>query len=471
MFGRKPANSAPRADLPNRQAAKPAPAARPRGTATPRPSQTARSGPMDQSAQVVRRDYYPGLRAAVFDAIDVGATLNRPRDQVRRDIATIVAEHVERERLPVPQMEQDQVATEILNDMFGLGPIEPLLSDDDVNDIMVNGPDHVYVERRGLLELTPLKFRDDAHVLNVAQRIAASIGRRVDESSPMVDARLADGSRVNIIVPPLALDGVVMSIRKFARRDLTLQRMAMGGSMSTAMAQLLEIAAACRLNIIVSGGTGSGKTTLLNAISRYIDTRERIVTIEDAAELQLQQPHVVRLETRPPNLEGEGAVTQQDLVRNALRMRPDRIILGETRGSEAFDVLQAMNTGHNGSMTTLHANSPRDALVRLESMLMMATATLPLTAIRRQIASAVHVIVQIERGRDGKRRVTHISELVGMESDTIMLQDLFVFQFEASASFGEGIRGSFEPTGLRPGFTETARYYGMEPQLREVMQP
>lgn len=422
---------------------------------------------VDASKTIVRSEHYAAARQFVFATLNVSAALTRSRDQVRVDIERLISELAQRDRLPITQHEQGQMTGEILNDMFGVGPIEPLLQDETVSDIMVNGPDQVYVERRGHLELTPLKFRDNAHLANVAQRIAASVGRRVDESSPMVDARLADGSRVNVVMPPLALDGVMISIRKFSRRNLTLPRLASQGSMSHGMARTLQIAAASRLNILISGGTGSGKTTLLNALSHYIDEAERIVTIEDAAELQLQQPHVVRMETRPPNIEGLNAVTQGDLVRNALRMRPDRIILGETRGSEAFDVLQAMNTGHDGSMTTLHANTPRDAVVRLESMVMMANGNLPLYSIRRQIASAVHMIVQVERMRDGARRITSIVEVMGMEGDVIVTQDLFRFNFDAS-SYGSSVQGSYDSTGLRPVFADRARYYGLEGQLIEA---
>ena len=418
---------------------------------------------------IVRSEYYATARQFVFSTINISAVLTHTRDQVRVEIEQLISELALRDRLPITQREQAQMTAEILNDMFGVGPIEPLLQDESISDIMVNGPDQVYVERRGRLELTSLKFRDNAHLTNVAQRIAASIGRRVDESSPMVDARLADGSRVNVVMPPLALDGVVLSIRKFSRRDLTLPRLASQGSMSHGMSKTLQIAAACRLNIVISGGTGSGKTTLLNALSRYIDADERVVTIEDAAELQLQQPHVVRMETRPPNIEGLNAVNQGDLVRNALRMRPDRIILGETRGSEAFDVLQAMNTGHDGSMTTLHANTPRDAVVRLESMVMMANGNLPLYSIRRQIASAVHMIVQVERMRDGARRITSMVEVVGMEGDVIITQDLFRYNFDAT-SYGEEVRGSFDGTGLRPVFADKARYFGLEDQLMEAVR-
>lgn len=424
----------------------------------------------NETINVIRSTHYPTIRQAVFSIIDVTTALSRSAAQMRSEIETIISEVVASEDLPVTQSEQRQMAQEILHDMFGVGPIEPLLQDDTVSDIMVNGPDQIYVERHGRLELTQLKFRDNAHVMNVAQRIASSVGRRVDESSPMVDARLADGSRVNVVLPPLAIDGASISIRKFSRKDLTLPRLAAAGSLSPAMSRVLGIASTCRLNILVSGGTGSGKTTLLNALSRYISENERIVTIEDAAELQLQQPHVVRLETRPSNAEGMGAVTQGDLVRNALRMRPDRIILGETRGGEAFDVLQAMNTGHDGSMTTLHANNPRDALIRLESMVMMANGNLPLYSIRRQIASAVHLIVQVERMRDGSRRITSITELAGMEGDIIVTQELFRFSYDATA-FGDQVKGSYESSGLRPLFAERAQYFGMETALLEAMRP
>jgi len=423
----------------------------------------------DIGGSLVRSESFKSIRTAVFASMNMSAALTKTREQVRAGVEQITNEVVARERLTVTQTEQTLIVNEILNDMFGVGPIEPLLSDDSVTDILVNGPDQVYVERHGRLELTPLKFRDNAHVINVAQRIAAAVGRRVDESSPMVDARLADGSRVNVVLPPLALKGACIAIRKFSKRNITLQRMAAQGNLSTAMANVLEIASACRLNIVISGGTGSGKTTLLNALSHFIDERERVLTIEDAAELQLQQPHVVSLETRPDNAEGTGGVSQRDLVRNALRMRPDRIILGETRGAEAFDVLQAMNTGHDGSMTTIHANTPRDAITRLESMVMMANGNLPLISIRRQIASAVNVILQIERMRDGVRRVTRITELAGMEGDVIITQDLFTFRYDAS-SYGEEVKGVFECSSLRPVFTERAAYYGLEDALLEAMR-
>ncbi|WP_206955829.1 CpaF family protein [Trinickia acidisoli] len=425
--------------------------------------------PADRHEALIRSDTFKTIRSAVFASMNMSAALMMSRAHVREGIEQIAAETIARERLTITLAEQALVVDEMLNDMFGVGPIEPLLADEKVTDILVNGPDQVYVERGGRLELTPLKFRDNAHVVNVAQRIAAAVGRRVDESSPLVDARLADGSRVNVVLPPIALRGASISIRKFAKRNITLTRMAQQGNISPAMVEVLRIASACRLNIVISGGTGSGKTTLLNALSNFIDPHERIVTIEDAAELQLQQPHVVSLETRPENSEGLGGISQRDLVRNALRMRPDRIILGETRGTEAFDVLQAMNTGHDGSMTTIHANTPRDAITRLESMVMMANGNLPLISIRRQIASAVHMILQVERMRDGMRRITRVTEISGMEGDIVITQDLFTFRFNASA-YEEQVHGTFESSSLRPAFAQRAAYYGLEDQLIGAMQ-
>jgi pilus assembly protein CpaF len=419
---------------------------------------------------LVRSDLFRVIRNGVFTAMNPSAAVGKTREQMTPGVEQLVLEITARERLNVTISEQTQIVSELLNDMFGVGPIEPLLADDSVTDVLVNGPDQVYVERHGRLELTPYKFRDNAHVINVAQRIAAGVGRRVDESSPMVDARLADGSRVNVVLPPLAIHGACIAIRKFSKRNITLQRMAQQGNMSLQMSNLLKLASTCRLNIVVSGGTGSGKTTLLNALSHFIGHGERVITIEDAAELQLQQPHVVSLETRPENAEGLGGVAQRDLVRNALRMRPDRIILGETRGPEAFDVLQAMNTGHDGSMTTVHANTPRDAITRLESMVMMANGNLPLLSIRRQIASAVHLIAQIERMRDGVRRVTRITEVVGMEGDVIITQDLFTFRFDVTA-YSEEVKGAFDTAAVRPAFAERASYYGLESALLEAMKP
>jgi pilus assembly protein CpaF len=437
---------------------------------TPAAAPARAAAPSDKHEALIRSDTFKTIRTVVFASMNMSAALMMSRDQVRAGIEQIATEVVARERLNVTMTDQTLIVSEILNDMFGVGPIEPLLADEAVTDILVNGPDQVYAERHGRLELTPLKFRDNAHVINVAQRIAAAVGRRVDESSPMVDARLADGSRVNVVLPPIAIRGASISIRKFSKRNITLSRMAQQGNLSPAMMRVLKIAGACRLNVVISGGTGSGKTTLLNALSHHIDEHERIVTIEDAAELQLQQPHVVSLETRPENAEGLGAVSQRDLVRNALRMRPDRIILGETRGSEAFDVLQAMNTGHDGSMTTVHANTPRDAIIRLESMVMMANGNLPLLSIRRQIASAVHLILQIERMRDGMRRVTRITEIAGMEGDVVITQDLFTFRSDTSA-YQDEVRGVYESSSLRPAFTARAAYYGLEEQLIEAMRP
>jgi pilus assembly protein CpaF len=333
---------------------------------------------------------------------------------------------------------------------------------------MVNGPKQVYVERRGKLEVTDVTFRDNGHVMSIATRIVTMIGRRVDESTPLVDARLPDGSRVNIIVPPLAIDGPSISIRKFSKKGITLDVMMRQDNISAQMAVVLKIAARSRLNILISGGTGSGKTTLLNAMSQMIDSGERIVTIEDAAELQLQQPHVVRLETRPPNLEGRGEITMRDLVKNALRMRPDRIILGEIRGAEALDVLQAMNTGHDGSLSTVHANRPREALTRLENMIGMAGVNLPSRAVRTQIAAAVDMIVQVSRMRDGIRRVTNITEVIGMEGDVITTQELFSYRFEGEHTDGR-LKGRFDSTGLRPHFTPRAEYFGLDRALLEAM--
>lgn len=368
-------------------------------------------------------------------------------------------------------LDRDALRRDVLDEAVGLGPLERLLADRGVSEIMVNRHDEIFVEREGRLSRHHTGFSSERAVLSVIERIVAPLGRRIDESSPMVDARLADGSRVNAVIAPIALKGASLTIRKFPDRRLGLDDLLQTGALNEPMAQVLRCCVQQRCNLVVSGGTGSGKTTLLNILSEFIPSGERIVTIEDAAELKLQHDHLVALEARPANLEGRGLISIRDLVRNALRMRPDRIVVGECRGAEALDMLQAMNTGHEGSLTTLHANTPRDALIRLESMLMMANANLPLLAIRRQIASAVHLIVQIERSRDGKRRITHISEIVGMESETIMLQDLFMFNFDTAANYGDGVRGSFECTGLRPNFSDTARYYGLEPQLMEAIQP
>jgi len=396
----------------------------------------------------------------ILAQIDPALAVRMARPELTARVEQLVAEVADQRRLLLNQQEQQTLAAAMVDDMIGLGPLEALLRDDTVSDILVNGPHQIYIERRGKLILTELCFRNDLHVLHVAQRIASSIGRRVDESSPMLDARLADGSRVNVVIPPLSLKGPCISIRKFTRTFLDFNKLVALKSVSAELSRALEIAAQCRLNILISGGTGSGKTTLLNAMSSLIDQGERVVTIEDTAELQLQQPHVVTLETRPANVEDKGQVTQRDLVRNALRMRPDRIIVGEVRGSEAFDMLQAMNTGHNGSMSTVHANSARDALARVENMVMMANVNLPSRAIHGQMVSALDLIVQIERMRDGTRRVTELSEVIGMEQDVITLGTLFTFKYEGQNPDGT-VSGRFEATGLRPRFLPRLEYYGL----------
>jgi len=408
------------------------------------------------------------IQPLVVDRIDIGAAARLDRDELGRQIGELVGEILREERIRLNQREQKDLVELLLDDMLGLGPLEPLLADEMITDIMVNGPFQVYVERKGKLDLTDVKFRDNQHVLNICSRIVSQVGRRVDESQPLCDARLLDGSRVNIIIPPLAIDGPSISIRKFSKKGITLDIMAKTRNISENMAKVLKIAARCRLNILISGGTGSGKTTLLNAMSQLIDVGERVVTIEDAAELQLQQPHVVRLETRPPNLEGVGEINMRDLVKNALRMRPDRIILGEVRGPEALDMLQAMNTGHDGSLGTVHANRPREALTRLENMIGMAGVNLPPKAVRTQISSAIDMIVQVSRMRDGMRRVTSIMEVVGMEGDVITTQDLYTFEFEGEDTQGN-IKGIYKSSGLRPHFLPKAGYYGLDRALMEAM--
>jgi pilus assembly protein CpaF len=408
------------------------------------------------------------IQPLVLEHMDVAAAAEMPRAVFEAQLTGWVKDLLTETKIQLNFVEQRELVESLIADMLGLGPLEPLIDDETVTDIMVNGARQVYVERRGKLELTGVRFRDDDHVMNVATKIVTRVGRRIDESTPLVDARLMDGSRVNIIVPPLAIDGPSISIRKFSKKTITLDTMAQQANISPDMATLLKIAARCRLNILISGGTGSGKTTLLNALSRLIDPTERTVTIEDAAELQLQQPHVVRLETRPPNLEGSGEITMRDLLRNALRMRPDRIILGEIRGAEALDVLQAMNTGHDGSMSTIHANAPREALTRLENMVGMTGINLPSKAVRTQIAAAVHLIAQVNRMRDGIRRVTHVIEVVGMEGEVITTQELFTFQFQGETTDGK-LRGIYKSSGIRPYFLPRAEYYGLDRALLEII--
>lgn len=375
------------------------------------------------------------------------------REDVRREVGQLLEALVLGESVPMNLQERERVVQEVLDEVFGLGPLEPLLTDPSVNDILVNTYKRVYVERKGLLEMTPVQFRDDVHLMGIIDRIVSAVGRRVDESSPMVDARLADGSRVNAIIPPLSVDGPCLSIRRFGKNRLTADELVNNNSLNSMMLELLRGCVKARLNVLISGGTGAGKTTFLNVLSSYISNRERIVTIEDAAELQLNQEHVVRLETRPPNIEGKGAIHQRQLVINALRMRPDRIIVGEVRGEEALDMLQAMNTGHDGSLTTIHANTPRDALSRLETMVAMASLNIPETAIRRQIAAAIDVVVQVSRMSDGTRKIVNVSEITGMEGSVVTMQDIFVYRKRGIRENGE-VLGDFVATGVRPKFSE-----------------
>ncbi|WGS22804.1 MULTISPECIES: CpaF family protein [unclassified Bradyrhizobium] len=409
------------------------------------------------------------LRERVMEQIDPSVAATVSREVLRRQIEEIIHGIANQERLELSGREQIQLADEIADDMTGYGPLRPLLLDETINDIMINGPANIYVERSGKLERVAVRFRDNDHIVSVAQKIAAQVGRRVDESSPMVDCRLPDGSRVNIILPPLAIHSPCISIRKFPNRRLNIAGMIENGSMSAAIGQLLEIAARCRLNVLVSGGTGSGKTTLLNAMSQFIDHSERVVTIEDAAELQLQQPHVISLETRPPSLEGTGQVTQRDLLWNALRMRPDRIVVGEVRGAEAFDMLQAMNTGHDGSISTVHANSTRDALTRIENMVQMGQVNLPSRAIRAQIVAALDLIVQVERMRDGQRRIVQISEVIGLESDVITTNDIAAFEYKDEDVHGR-ISGTYRSTNAIPKFKSRLVYYGLDRAWADAMR-
>lgn len=391
------------------------------------------------------------IRTQLFEQIDPVKAASMDKEKLKVQIEAVIRRICDDNRLHLSTQEEEVVSQQMLDEMVGVGPIQPLLEDDTVNDILVNGPNQIFVERFGKLQETAITFMDEEHVFNTAQRIAAAVGRRIDEANPMVDARLLDGSRVNVITYPLALDGTTISIRKFMRRNMSLEALADRGAMSMDMVEVLNRAMQARLNIIISGGTGAGKTTLLNALSQKIDVSDRIITIEDAAELQLQQTHVVRLETRPESAEGTGRIDQRDLMKNALRMRPDRIILGEVRGGECFDMLQAMNTGHDGSLCTVHANTPRDAILRLENMVMMANMQLPLMAIRRQIASAVDLIVQIERMRDGARRVVSITELCGMEEEVIQTQELYFFKSHSLSAAGQVI-GEHLSGGTRPNF-------------------
>ena len=401
------------------------------------------------------------LHERLLDMLNLSAIEKVAPSDLRREVSTIVNQLLAKEGVSLNAKEFQQIVEEILDEVLGLGPLEPLLKDPTIGDILVNTHNHVYVERQGRLEMTSVRFKDERHLLRIIDKIVSAVGRRVDESQPWVDARLPDGSRVNAIVPPCALDGPLLSIRKFGQSPMTIERLVERGALTPQIAHVLHGITRARLNLIISGGTGSGKTTMLNAVSSFITQRERIITIEDAAELQLQQLHVVRMETRPPNVEGRGAVTQRELLRNALRMRPDRIIVGEVRGVEALDMLQAMNTGHDGSMTTIHANTPRDALSRLEQMIMMTGVQFPLHSMRQQLASAIHVVIQLERMADGKRRMVSLQEITGMERDIVTMQEIFSFQREGIDEHG-AVVGHFEASGVRPKFADRLRAFGVE---------
>ncbi len=424
--------------------------------------------PVDEAPQVAANANVPldrklslkvSIHRALLDKINLAALDQLPRAQIEVEVRDIVQELLQERLETLNAAERDELVVEVLDELLGLGPLEPLLKDESITDILVNGYLTVFVERGGLLERVPTRFQDEKHLLRIIQKIVSAVGRRIDESSPFVDARLADGSRVNAIIAPLAIDGSLLSIRKFAKKRIGIARLVELGSVPEPMAQVMEAMVATRKNVLISGGTGSGKTTLLNAMSSYIDTRERIVTIEDSAELQLQQEHVARLETRPANIEGRGEVNQRDLVKNALRMRPDRIIIGEVRAGEAFDMLQAMNTGHDGSMTTVHANTPRDALSRIEQMIGMSGIEISPASARAQIASAIDVVVQVARLADGRRKVISLAEVTGMESSTITMQEIFRFKVTGRSENNEVI-GHFEATGIRPKLLQDASANG-----------
>jgi pilus assembly protein CpaF len=407
---------------------------------------------------------YQELKSSVhrdlISRVDLERVANQRDEGTRAQVLSVIQDLVATLKTPLSGRERERLSLEVLDEVFGLGPLEPLLQDPTINDILVNGPKQVYVERSGMLEESNIMFKDNAHLMNIIDKIVSGVGRRVDESSPMVDARLADGSRVNVIIPPLAIDGAHLSIRRFGHIPITEDDLIKNQTLTQPMLELLRGAVKSRLNIVISGGTGAGKTTLLNVLSGYISEKERIVTVEDSAELQMKQRHCVRLETRPANIEGKGAVMQRQLVINCLRMRPDRIVVGEVRGEEALDMLQAMNTGHDGSLTTVHANNPRDAVARIETMAMMANLNLPEKAVRRQIASAIQLIVQISRFNDGTRRITHLSEITGMEEDIVSMQDVFVFEKQGVSPDGR-VLGSFTATGIRPKFAERLKASGI----------
>ena len=487
MFGRKSAAEAqaPQAQkAPPRPEAKPKPKPKPAASAKPKEEKvpprvvtpTPKPTPEGEGAVVEvsgRNESYFQTKTTIFnaliDTIDLSQLAQLDTEAAAEEIRDIVNEIISIKNVQMSISEQEALLQDICNDVLGYGPLEPLLARDDIADIMVNGASRVFIEVGGKIQLTNVRFRDNAQLMNICQRIVSQVGRRVDEASPICDARLLDGSRVNVIAPPLSIDGAALTIRKFKKDKLRIDDLVGFGSISKAGARVLEIIGACRINTLISGGTGSGKTTLLNCMTAFIELDERVITCEDAAELQLQQPHVVRLETRPPNLEGQGEISMRDLVKNCLRMRPERIIVGEVRGPEAFDLLQAMNTGHDGSMGTLHANSPREALQRLESMITMGGYNLPSKTIREMIVGSIDIIIQAARLRDGSRRITHITEVLGTEGDTIITQDLFVFDMNGEDADGN-IVGRHQSTGIaRPAFWDRARYYGKDAELAEAL--
>ncbi|MEO1135603.1 MAG: CpaF family protein [Pseudomonadota bacterium] len=461
----KPAASKPA--TPEKEAPKPAAAAAP-----PRVSQPSSKAPSTVEIGGRSDDYFQTKTTifnALIDTIDLSQLAQLDTEAAAEEIRDIVNEIISIKNVQMSIAEQESLLQDICNDVLGYGPLEPLLARDDIADIMVNGASRVFIEVGGKIQLTNVRFRDNAQLMNICQRIVSQVGRRVDEASPICDARLPDGSRVNVIAPPLSIDGAALTIRKFKKDKLRIQDLVNFGSISPEGAKVLEIIGHCRVNTLISGGTGSGKTTLLNCLTGFIEHDERIITCEDAAELQLQQPHTVRLETRPPNLEGQGEVTMRDLVKNCLRMRPERIIVGEVRGPEAFDLLQAMNTGHDGSMGTLHANSPREALQRIESMITMGGYNLPSKTIKEMIVGSIDVIVQAARLRDGSRRITHVTEVLGTEGDTIITQDLFIYDMDGEDVDGN-IIGKHKSTGIaRPAFWDRARYYGKEAELASAL--
>ncbi len=417
----------------------------------------------EASVHKIKEQVLPRL----LERVDPEAAATLSKDELSEEFRPIIMEVLAELKVTLNRREQFALEKVLIDELLGFGPLEELLNDPDISDIMVNGPEQTYIEKKGKLMIAPIRFRDEQHLFQIAQRIVNQVGRRVDQTTPLADARLKDGSRVNVIVPPLSLRGTAISIRKFSEKPITIDMLKEFGSMSDKMATALKIAGACRMNIVISGGTGSGKTTMLNALSKMIDPGERVLTIEDAAELRLQQPHWLPLETRPPNLEGQGAITIGDLVKNALRMRPDRIILGEIRGAECFDLLAAMNTGHDGSMCTLHANSARECLGRMENMILMGDIKIPKEAISRQIAESVDLIVQVKRLRDGSRRTTGITEVIGMEGDVIVTQELFKFEYLDEGDDGK-IIGEFRPSGLRPYTLEKARQFGFDQAYLEA---